>query len=273
MPIDSQTAVNINGATFNVWDEGVTETWAQYKSTTQKATWNVRTLWNDRIPFMNAILGGSTNLGGTTIFINGWQYPYNAQWFAQNIQVKGDGFKIPGPGGICAYQRADMTVSFGVPDFQFGNPLDIGDDELDFSCETLNFPSDTSVLAYADGKPVPGGQVRSIDVGIIGYNRVRYNMANLPINTVRACINAVNSAPIFGGAAGTVKFVGGKSRRKITAAGPANWDVTFSFTENIQGWNNLYEAGVGLTPVHFIGGTDPLFRLEDLNKLFLANAN
>lgn len=276
MPVDSQISVNINGKSFNIWDEGVTEVFAQYKATSQKATWTCRCLWQDRLPLAQAILGGSTNLAGTTIFANGWQYPYNPNWYAQNIQIKGDGFKQVIDGvAILGYQRAELTTTFGIPDFSFGSPLDIGDDELEFNCETINLPSEAVSLVYnnVNTDPVPIGQVRSIDVGIIGYNRCRYNMAVLPINTVRRCINAVNTSQIFGGAPGTVKFVGGKSRRKITAAGDKNWDITFSFSENINGWNKLWKAGVGFTDVNYIGSADSLFKTADLTQIFASNAD
>lgn len=278
LDLATQVPVNINGQTFGVWDETRGEVFAAKGSTTQKATWVFRCLWENRIAMAIALLGGSTNLAGTTIYESGWQYPDNPAWLVQSLATEGDGLKytkvrnqqiVAGVSPLVDYQRAKVTVSFGIPDFSFGSPLQIGDDELDFSSRSLALPDKVSVLQFADGTVVSAGQIRHIDVGVIGYTRTRYNMAFLPLTSIRACINKVNSAPIFGAATGTVLFCGGRSRRNVTAAGTINWSITYSFQEMEIGFNNLYNPATGtFQAVTFQPGGAPFIASADLNSLF-----
>jgi hypothetical protein len=265
----TRTSVNINGTTFNVWDESRSETFAHAGSSTQKAVWVCRSLWPDRLAISSALLGGSTNIAGTTIYENGWPYPDNPVWLAQNIQTEGDGMRVPGPSGILDFQRAKLTVTFGIPEFSFGSPLEIGDDELEFSTDSYNLPTMSPVIEYTDGTACEQGMVRTIDIATIGYTRSRYNMAFLPLTAIRACINRANSAPIFGADVGTVIFKGGRSRRKVTPAGVRNWDLTFSFVEREVPWNNFVKPITGIfTPVRYVGTHDPVIKSADLNSLF-----
>lgn len=273
--------VVIQGQTFNVWDEGRTETFAHAMSP-QKATWMCQCLWEDRLGLKNALLGGSVNVTSVTTYSNGWQYPDNPIWRALTVQTEGQGVYAQGitaqqrtgnADTIGVYPRAKLTVGFGVPEYNLPTySNNIGEDELDFGVKTFPLPDKNFVLQYNDGTPCPPGQCRSVQVGVVNFSRNLYNVAVLPETTIQNLINCTNSSPIFGAGAGQIIFKGGRSKHKITPQGNINWDVTFNFCYITPpaGWNSLPQAGK--TPVwQAVAFTDGSlqFPLKDLNALFL----
>jgi hypothetical protein len=270
----TQVTMVINGVTCAFWDEGRSEVFAYAGSSTQKAEWRIRCFWSDRLNIARALMGGSTPVGGTTIFVSGWQYPDNPVWYVQNVQTTGDGLLGLDPTtGMVTYERAALVITFGIPDFNFGSSSQIGEDEVDFACETVPILGSTASLKYNDGTKVPSQQMPVVEIGVVTFVRSRYNLAVLPEAVILNAIDYVNSTPIFGAPAGTVLFKGARSRRKITASGALNWDVTYTFVIRRVPWNQIYRPGVGFQNVQYIGTgpdqtTSAYIPSYDLNLLF-----
>ena len=249
-------------------------------------------LWENRVAFAIALLGGSENISGTSTPANGMPYPDNTIWRCVQVDCDGEGMLAQGitnqtrvanpTDTLGVYQRAKITASFAVPEYN-NSTNNVGEQELDFSVKTFPTPNDSPTLIYADtGYPVTPNSYRSVEVGIVNFTQTVYNLAVLPVAQVCSLINNVNSTLFYGNTGGTshgvptgqVKFNGGRSKRKITPAGNLNWDVTYSFSYCTQPWNFLPEASANPAnpvwqPTRFNDGT-VVYPASDLNQLFLG---
>lgn len=280
---DDRISVVINGQTFLVWDENRSENFA-HSIPTQKATWTFVCLWEDRVRICATILGGSTGIAGTTLFLNGWQYPDNSAWLAQQCTTVGDGLRsqyvitnqqeTSTPAALLNFQRARVTVSFGIPDFTVGQPNNLGEQELDFSSNSVPLTQNATSYLWAggsqNGEPLPISMSPVLRYTTVQFTQSRYNVAVLPIQTVITLVDCVNQDVFFGGQAETVLFKGARSTRTITPTGATNWTVTFSFEENRNGWNKIYNSKDSQWVPFTRNDGSKLFTPANLNALYTA---
>lgn len=283
LPLNQRVTVDINGYPAKVWDFSRKERVSQ-DIHTQGATWIFGCLWADRIPIANALIGGGVAAGGSTVYLNGWPYPDNPAWLCKLVETepdpqmswpKGEGLSEPGT-VLANFQRAKMTVTFGVPEFQVGTPNNLGEQELDFCSNSVPQTGTTSGLFWADHTPLPADINIPITYSTIKFTQTIYNRKSLPIALAESLTDHVNSVEFFGGPPGTVIFRGGRSRRKITPKGPMNWDITWSFEFNgsiagngtQSGWNKMWKPTVGWSDFFTdAASTKTLFASGDLNQL------
>lgn len=281
LPPEQQIQIVVNGQPFNVWDCYRTEVVSQ-KYTEQGVDWTMLCDWKQRYAIANAMIGGGAITGDTTFFYNGWPYPDNPNWLAQKIsmgpdQPQGQALQQTDAPFLSQFQRAKMVVHFGVPPFT-SNQNNVGEDELDFCSNSTPQTGTTTAFTFVGGGggDVPGDMNLPITYTTIKYTKTVYNRSGLNLPLIRSLVNHINSSPFLGAPNGTVLFQGGKSRRKITAAGALNWDITFQFEDNSSilggtqaGWNKLWKAGVGWTPFVIKTLGTNLFPDGDLNQLLL----
>src|SRR5262249_2323258 len=103
---------------------------------------------------------------------------------------------------------------------------------VDYGSEWFTLSNSTPSLKFSDGT---GGDVStdlnpSLRITTISFKQTRNNLPNIPVNTIIAASSTVNSAVFQGAPAGTVKFDGASSRRRLFANGSPGWDLTYAFT-------------------------------------------
>lgn len=278
--LDTSTmiAVNINGTTYNVWDEDRSEVFQHAGAMSQKAVWEPRCLWEDRLDITQSLLGGGEFIAGTTLFLEGWVYPDNPAWTVQGVTTKGEGLRAPAiaaqqvtswtpTGGMLAYQRCKLTVQFGIPEYDISTPS-TGEQELDFCNNSIPLNNQDIAFSWADGTPFHPSQYPTYNFPTVQFQQSLYNRANLPTAGILVAADKVNSSPFFGAPATQVLFKGCRTSRKITPLGHNNWDLHFSFEYHPFGWNKRFRESTGQWEDYVVKGTgNPRHVLYDLNQL------
>ncbi|HZL35842.1 MAG TPA: hypothetical protein VFC78_11070 [Tepidisphaeraceae bacterium] len=260
----TQIQITVNGTTYNVWDEGRQEIYAHRSDTTQKAVWTLRCAWSDRQAIVRSILGTSSEVGGTPLYVYGWLYPDNHAWVAKTVQVDKDGLPSQDGNGWSAYQRARLTITFGIPEYQ---SLNTGSLEVDFSSNADALPGATCFFWNGNmNDPVERASAPMIAYSTVQFCQSMYNLPKLPMTAILAAYDCVNSTTFAGAAPGLVIFRGGKSRRNVSATGDNMWSIDYSFEHQRQGWNVKWKAGFGWTPYTDAAG-NPVHASYDLNEL------
>lgn len=276
LPDNLRVTVDVNGQLFDIWDETRNEMYCHAGSQSQKAVWTWLYDWDKRKSLVAALLGGSTNVAGTTIYANGWVYPDNPVWLVQTIEVTPDGLYYPSDTGI-QFQRARLKITFAIPEFIVGQPNNTGEQELDFcsNSEALD-QGTTNFLWVSDNVAIPGLQAPIIRYTTVKFQQSIYNRAFLNVPLFISLVDSINSTPFFGAPVGTTRFTGARSTRKITQAGALNWDIHLSFENNQStlggtqaGWNKKWRPGFGWQEFKTKGTNLPFFPSNDLNQLLL----
>lgn len=252
------------------WDEGVYIS-ADVDYTKVVATRIIRCAWKDWVANTNIILGGSTAVAGTTLFIRGMPFPDSPNLFASHVDIKGVDSAgrelVPMVGtNMIAYDTARLYISHTIPQFNFGKTT--GSQELDFSSTAFCLdPNKPSFKWTVSGKSLPPALIPVVRLTTVTLTQTAYNVAVLPVNTIIGLLDCVNSGSFMGAPAKQILFKGARAVRKIALSGAENWDITYCFELNRRGWNTLFNPAGSDWEAFTKNNGDDLYDPEDLTVL------
>jgi hypothetical protein len=245
MPLDSSTAITIGG--IEAWDEGTTETYGVDGQ--NEATRELVCVWEDRKELVAYILGGSTLAGVIVSGDEAMQYPDATHMRARTVRVTGEGIKSVGTNGMVAYQWARLSVNHQPPEGNSWLEDEVGSVALDFAVSTLALPSDEPTYKWeGSGEAVPASQTTGKRIVTVGLFYDIQDLPTLPVSTIIAAADSVNSTSFKGAAAGWCLFEGARSRARILATGVENWSLGLAFSvrsADSPGWNQLLNPTTG----------------------------
>jgi len=255
-----------------IWDEGTVEDFQRFGRSTAVRT--IVCTWQNRITLINTIMGaGGINAASQYFYNPDTPYP-DAPFllFIDKIHcegITGPNGPVVDPNGMVGYDLARLKLTYSSLPYDYDN---LNVTSLDYATEEIVLDPTQSTF-YWNGNtstPVPAGMFPSLRVAIVTLTITQYNQVEVPAPTVMSLAGNVNSSAIMGCGTGTLRFDGCKSVRRLSMAGIANYDCTFQFTYNPQGWNNKYLAGTGWTPIADASNKPP-FTLADLTPLGVLN--
>lgn len=265
MGLDSTTQITmtVGGTTFHVWDEGTEEEFSRDGSTT-KAVRRIRCAWTDRLSLAGLLIGSTTNIAGTTTYVQGAPYPDQNQLVVNKVKIRGDGLMSVGTNGMVAYQRAELLVTY-QPYWYDQNG--IGAEEITFGSVAVATSQTQSTFKWASGNSLPPSQAPAIRYSTMEFTESR-QVAVLPKALIASLQDHRNSVPIFGMSANNVLFQGGRSQRTLTVLGAQNWTVSYNFSHIPIGWHRLWNASTNAYEAFTFKDGSELFPPGDLNQLF-----
>ncbi|MDP9175543.1 MAG: hypothetical protein M3O30_17005 [Planctomycetota bacterium] len=269
MPLDSTTSITLFGIT--VWDEGAKEQYA--RTTTSSATRTLVCAWADRAALINALRGAVLQQTPNVVqYTPPAAYP-DAPWlFVDTVDVEG----IPGetglsvaPTGLVAYKYARIRIIYRSLPYQEGS--ETGVLSVDYGSEWFTLSNATPSLKFTDGaaEDVTTDLNPALRITTIAFRQTRNNLPAIPVAQIVAATDTVNQGPFQGAPAGTVKFDGASSQRRLFSNGSPGWDMTYAFTYRSVGWNVAYDPANGWRPVVLKSTSQPPFPMSDYNQLFL----
>jgi hypothetical protein len=256
MPSDA-TAILING--IKAWDESTHVQYARGFQT--NATRILRCAWNDAPRLSQYLMGGSVLVGGVTVFTPAQAFsPALPYLFPETIDCEGEGTKSQDSYGMCAYERAVLTMRY--------TPLGVeenGSQDIEFGKEIISLPGDG--LKFENNHPVPFGVPITIPTARIKQSRA--NLATLPIPLILTISAApVDNSGLFGSQADTLLFDGGRAARVFTSAGNTNWTLELAWCYRPP----PFEWGKFLDPQVTSGNPFvKIVRKSDGNELYLKS--
>ena len=293
MPSATAITVNINGASFQIWDETRRMRFSGFGSQTQQAVWTFYCKWTDSIAIGQALLGGSKNLAGTTLYANGWQYPDNQAWYCQSADITpDDGLRQPGTNSatLVDFAMAKVVATFGIPNYGLSLAgMNLGEVAIDFCSISIPLPGRYTTMQYVPSSgspaPVPAEMQPSIEIPSARVSQAAFNVPRLPSLTIATCLKKTNSEVMYGFAPGTLRYEGAESQRNLTSSGLTNVNITHNFAGNYFGWNNLpwgspsNTTGYSFTPVQWVippfagwDASNAPYPQVDLTQLFSITA-
>jgi len=269
MGLDASTAITLCGV--QVWDEGTKEQFV--RSSPSSAIRTLVCTWTDRVALINALRGSVVQESPYLVeYVAPSAYP-DAPWlFVDTIEVEGipgeSGLSV-GPNGLVGYKYARIRVIYKSLPYQEG--IETGVFSVDYGAEWFTLSGSTASLKFSDGSggDVATDQNPALRITTITFRQTRNNLPSIPVGQIIAATNTVNSAPFQGAAAGTVKFDGAASQRRLFSNGTPGWDMTYAFTYRSVGWNVAYDPANGWRPVAFKASNQPPFASYDYNGLLL----
>ncbi len=267
MPLDASTQISIGP--YACWDEGTEETFNAATPAENHAVRTLRCAWQDRLGITQWLMGGSSRTGAAATYHPAHAYPDQPNWSCRSVRLKGEGVLTVGAAGLVAYERAVLSVTYGVPQWAVGDPNQLGEQEIDFAAADYLVPPTRASFKWSDGTELPPAAVPSLRVTTIHYSRTRFGVDDFSalLATMESLTDTCNSITFEGAAPETILFRGARSRRTITSAGEQRWAVTFNFARNKLGWNVRWRPGVGWAPFTRMDGTK-LYPTADLNQLY-----
>jgi hypothetical protein len=269
MGLDSSTSIALFG--IQVWDEGTKE---QFKrDSTSSATRTLVCTWSDRVGLINALRGAVVQQSPVLVQYSPPSFYPDAPWlFVDTIDVEGipgeDGLNV-GTNGLVGYKYARIRVTYRSLPYQEG--IETGVMSVDYGAEWMTLSTSTPSLKFSDssGGDVQTDQNPSLRLTTISFRQTRNNLPAIPVSQIIAATNTVNAATFQGAPAGTVKFDGASSQRRLFSNGSPGWDMTFAFTYRTVGWNVAYDPANGWRPINLKSTSQPPFSSFDYNNLFL----
>lgn len=258
MGFDASTQITINGVPC--WDEGTEEHFGRSATSAVYMLRSLRCPWSNRANLVKALQTGSQQIGSVTLITSGQLYPGPyANMYVDAIDITGEGAKGIDGNGLISFDWANLKVKYTPLDFTYAQI------QLDFNKEIVAYPQ--SFLQFSDGTPVSQGA--AFPVSTVCIRQSRQNLPSLPVSTILSATAApLNSTPIFGAAAGTVLFDGGRSLSRYSLLANTLYDVAYSFIYKPIGWDKLFDpVSKTFKQVQTTDGNAVIQR-SDLNLLF-----
>ncbi len=211
------TAIFIGGK--QCWDEGTRITYGRAFQTSAERV--IRCAWTDAPAISFYLMGGSQLIGGIVVFQPAQAFsPQLPYLFPETINVEGEGGKSQDANGICAYERAVLTMRY--------TPLGVeetGSQDLEFGKEIISLPGD-GVKWNGTSTPLPFSV--PITIPTVCVTQSKANLTSLPIPQILAAFAApLDSSGLFGSQSETLLIDGGRAARTFTSAGTSTWTVQY----------------------------------------------
>jgi hypothetical protein len=278
MPLDA-TTVHGQIAGKDYWDEDLEEHFVTGGKSS--ATRIIVCKWDDRVPIVTALSGGSTQTGIITTNTPPLSYP-DAPWMiVKGVHPSGVGKRKTGVNNMVGYDFARLRIEYGVPDRDLGQLQDLGALSMDISNEIISPPSEPGSPpsfqwgadasdASIQNQPISNEVTTGFSLSTATWERVRKNLASIPIPLIISLLDHVNETPFEGAPKGHVIFKGARPQWRYTNLGNQNLDLSLAFVYRTVPWNSFFCPDTGqFEPVVTIGTGKPFFPYGDLSKLYL----
>lgn len=247
-PAQKITLLSVGGQSFQGWDiapeaSEVREVWARERTQNKGKVRIVLDNWNNRIPFIAAMLGGTLQTSGGAQYRLSLAYPDFKAWICHSIEVRQLAPQGVGPNGIIAGLYADLTMNFGPPDYTPFATNGLGVAELDVVSNAISLDQTQSSFKYtSDGVQLPPSAFPALRFTTVSVRLPRIDLPALPLSTVMSLVDHSNNATFLGQPAETVTLRGAKSKWKLTAGQIVNFDADFFLEIHSVsgGWNKTY---------------------------------
>jgi hypothetical protein len=217
----------------------------------------LRCVWADRIKAVTALLGkisiyrdSSGNETRQILFppdtFPGWDNLEAAEFDIEPI-----GAPSEGDDGGAAYLYARFTLAYKAPEYSqasdSGGDVNSGQfyetEQVDYESSFITVPGGTFTVG---GKPAL--DVTAYPVTIINRTFTKRDLASIPdFSSWIDKVNKTTFPPTGGASAGTLRFAGAKSTKKINAAGLVRYDASYVFKERSIPWNWAFYMGGAAT--------------------------
>lgn len=267
MSLSTSTQITIGGV--GVWDEDAPIEHVEDNNVYCQRI--LRTAWTDRFTLANYLKGGNTVVAGTPLYVAGQPYPDSPNLLCTADEMSGEGLTSVGPNGMIAFERAKHVVTYKPPTFAFGDPAQIGSQELDFSQTVLALDQRQSCFKWSGGDPLPPSGMPVLRVSECRFTIRAINRPTIPVATILSLLDCSNSGTFYGAAAEHMIFIGCRTQRNFTTAGAEQWSIQYTFKYRKQGtWNQLFRSGTGggWTSFTYMDGSTKLFPPANLSALF-----
>jgi len=229
-------------------------------------TWVEDALWLDRYTLAFGLIGGWRNIGGFMIWLAPARYINLPGLVCKGVDVSHNG-SIDSTGN---WDLARFTVSYGKPDSEEENNVDIGELALDVSAEMLSLPKGQGAFQWSSG-PDSGKKLKETDITpqltipMMGI-RLRRKLPFLTLSAISSLIGKINSSTLnvagFGFSANYVLFTGAKISKKYTSDGNDLWEYDLEFVAKTFSWNKFFHKS------GFQSITPKLYSTGNLNTFF-----
>ena len=251
------------------WDEDCEEHFLPDRRST--ATRTITCDWNDRIDIIAALSGGTTRQGIIETNQPAVAYP-DAPWLVvKGCHPQGVGVRKVGPNGMVGYDFARIRIEYGQDEKDLGQTQDLGALSLDIGSEVISPPreGESTFKWKSDNEPVPPAATPSLSVTLTTFERVRRNVAQLPVPLILSLVDHLNDATFEGSPGGHIIFRGARPFRKITNLGLQNWDVSLIFVHRSVPWNYFLRPSTGqFEEVVYKANGKPFFESGNLAALY-----
>lgn len=237
--------------------------------------------WDDRIAFVEALLGYTNAMGHLPIRTNAQQFPDYERLYCQNAGIKGHGL-LDVAGQEARYDFARVTAEYRPWAYSSSNAEDDDYDEdleanmarweevHEYGAEVLSIPG--SEFFWAVGPPgVAVDTPVGLFVAVTDYTFSSNAEPELRRVAIRNAVGKVNDAPWMGAPAGYVLFLGASARRTVTSQGIGAWEITYRFRELGRSWNEFHGRVGGVTRWEAIQDEhgNPPYASADYDTLFI----
>ena len=257
MPLDfSSPSVTIGGVPC--FDEDTRETFGVHGREARRI---LVCQWNHRITVTRALMGGVASNGVIVTVTPPAAYPDEPSLTCKEVAPEGVGLRGIGPNGMVGYEYARLTATYTAED------VTTAELSIDFRSDILTVPQDAPSFKWGDDEPLPPEASPPLLVGSTDFVITRHLLASIPESLIESLRDHVNTGTFRGRPAGTVRFVGARSRRQYTTITAPTYSITFVFASRKEPWNNFLRPSTGLwEPVYLMNGQPP-FPGGDLNRL------
>lgn len=222
---------------------GVIELTENLNNDSPSITWVEDAAFSSRYTLAFGLIGGWQSVGGFLIWVPPARYVYLPGLACQGVDIAWNG-SIKNDD----WDLARFTVTYGMPEAEEQDNVDIGELALDVSAEMLALPKGGGTFTWFDG-PDAGKALKETDITpqlllpMIGITLKR-KLPTLQLNNIVANIGSLNSSALivrgYSFPAELVMFTGAKVSRKFSTDGNELWDYDLSFVAKNTSWNEYF---------------------------------
>lgn len=230
--------------------------------------------YSDLIAFCQALRGGWSYVGTTSLYDPPEQHPNWSTFYCQDVSWEpvGNPVTVVGQSQPHSWEYAKVTASYGPPTFNIdgGSPPTSEDavtEEMNFDSEVVTIP----VGGCVTGSTPVLRPVKKINP-LVDYRLSFSSLPRLPggdATLIFSLIGKVNNTAFKGAAAGKMLFQGAKASRtagSFAALNNQNWKVDLSFKYRDTEWNKIYDNTGALANATTKDG-NPLYASANLAAL------
>lgn len=249
------------------WDDDVEESFSTEGGTADRT---MTCAWDDRIAIIQALSGGTTQVGIIGQNTPASTYPDLSSMEVKAVRTEGVGLRKVGVNGMVGYEFCRLHIHYATTAKDIGNTQDLGALSLDIAGEIYSPPRDEATFKWvSDDEDVTPEATPGLSVSVTTFSRVRRNLGAIPIPLILSLIDHVNDNLFEGASAGKIIFVGCRPYRKVTNLGAQNWDCEYIFKHRRIEWNKFLRPSTGqFEEIVYKATGEPFYPEGNLSALY-----
>ena len=229
-------------------------------------TWVEDASWSNRYNLAFDLIGGWRNVGGFMVFLPPARYTYLPGLVCKSVDITPNG-SINSSGD---WDLATFSITYGKPDEEEDENVDIGELSLDASAEMLSLPKGGGGFEWSSGVD-SGKKLKDTDITPqltipMIQIRLKRKLPYLTLGAITSLIGRINSSTLnvagYGFGTNQVLFTGAKVSKKFTSDGNELWEYEFEFVAKTFSWNSFFH------PSGWQSITPQLYSTGNLNTFF-----